>query len=44
MDADRLGYAGAIANMTAIALGFVLTGFGVVWLDRSLGTKSTNAD
>lgn len=36
MDADRLGYAGAIANMTAIALGFVLTGFGVVWLDRRL--------
>ena len=36
MDADRLGYLGAALNMTAIALGFVLTGLGVVWLDRRL--------
>lgn len=43
MDADRLGYAAAVANMAAIALGFVLTGLGVVWLDRSLGAKSAKA-
>ena len=36
MDADRLGYPAAIANMAGIALGFVLTGYGVVWLDRRL--------
>ena len=36
MDADRLGYGAAVANMAAIALGFVLTGLAVVWLDRRL--------
>lgn len=36
MDAGRLGYAGAIVNMTGIALGFVLSGLAVVWLDRRL--------
>ncbi|MBS3927286.1 MAG: Pr6Pr family membrane protein [Sphingomonadales bacterium] len=36
MDADRLGYVAAMLNMAAIALGFVLTGLGVVWLDRRL--------
>jgi hypothetical protein len=39
MDANRLGYAAAIANMAAIALGFVLTGLGVVWLDRRLARQ-----
>ena len=39
MDADRLGYLQAIANMGAIALGFVLTGYGVVWLDRRLARR-----
>jgi hypothetical protein len=39
MDANRLGYAAAIANMAAIALGFVLTGLGVVWLDRHLARR-----
>lgn len=39
MDADRLGYAAAVANMAAIAAGFVLTGLGVVWLDRRLAQR-----
>lgn len=39
MDADRLGYAGAIVNMTAIAVGFVFTGLGVVWLDHRLARR-----
>lgn len=39
MDADRLGYAAAVANMAAIALGFVLTGLGVVWLDHRLARR-----
>lgn len=39
MDADRLGYLGAVLNMTAIAFGFVLTGLGVVWLDRRLARR-----
>lgn len=39
MDADRLGYASAVANMAAIAAGFVLTGLGVVWLDRRLAQR-----
>jgi hypothetical protein len=39
MDADRLGYAAAMLNMAGIALGFVLTGLGVVWLDRRLAQR-----
>lgn len=39
MDADRLGYLGAILNMTAIALGFVLIGLGVVLLDHRLARR-----
>lgn len=39
MDADRLGYAAAMLNMAGIALGFVLTGLGVVWLDQRLARR-----
>lgn len=39
MDPDMLGWPMALANMAAIALGFVATGLGVVWLDRRLGRK-----
>lgn len=39
MDADRLGYAAALLNMSGIAVGFVLTGLGVVWLDRRLARR-----
>lgn len=40
MDVDRLGWTGAIANMAAIALGFVLAGWLAVWIDRGLGARS----
>lgn len=36
MDPDRLGWPLALANLGAIALGFVAAGLGVVWLDRRL--------
>lgn len=40
MDADRLGYLRAFANMGAIAVGFVVTGLGVVALDGRLGRRA----
>lgn len=38
MDADKLGWTMAIANMAGIAAGFVATGLALVWLDRRLGS------
>lgn len=40
MDVDRLGWATALLNMTAIAAGFVAAGLAAVWLDRRLGTRA----
>ena len=40
MDADKLGWPMAIANMAGIALGFVATGLALVWLDRRLGRRA----
>lgn len=37
MDVDTFGWAAAIRNMAAIALGFVLVGWLAVWIDRRLG-------
>ena len=37
MDVDTFGWAAAIGNMAAIALGFVLIGWLAVWIDRRLG-------
>lgn len=39
MDAARLGWPTAIANMAAIAAGFVLAGHGLVVLDRALARR-----
>lgn len=39
MDVDRLGWAASLANMAAIALGFVLVGWVAVWIDRRLGAR-----
>jgi hypothetical protein len=37
MAVDQLGWVVALANMAAIAAGFALAGFAVVWIDRRLG-------
>lgn len=39
LDVDRLGWLAAFANLGGLALGFVLAGLAVVWLDRRLGAK-----
>jgi hypothetical protein len=40
LDVDRLGWPAAFANLGGLALGFVLAGLAVVWLDRRLGAKA----
>ncbi len=39
MDPDKLGWAMALGNMAAIALGFVLAGWSAVWIDRRLARR-----
>lgn len=40
MDADQLGWATALINLTVIAAGFLITGLGAVWLDRRLAARA----
>lgn len=36
IDVDRLGWAQVLSNAAAIAIGFLLAGFALVWLDRRM--------
>lgn len=43
IDVDRLGWAQVLTNAASIAMGFLLAGWALVWLDRRLGGPAASA-